>query len=129
MENVSEARPDETVSEIPQSRAIALPKTVAALMEQKKSKQTSTLNDQVETVHLSLWEKPEYQRFLDAVYKEQAIEGDLFCDDIEASRLIRDEARKQGNAYVSGQKLATIRKALMVVLRRYRISRTERRDD
>ena len=129
MENVSEVRPDETVSEFSQSTAMALPKTVKALMEQKKSKMTSTLNDQVDTVHLSLWEKPEYQRYLDAVYKEQAIEGDLFCDDIEASRLIREEARRQGNAYVASQKLATIRRALMVVLRRYQISRTERRDN
>jgi len=110
------------------SKAIALPKTVAQLIEQKKGKRQATLNDQVDQLHVLLWENQKYQAFLDAVYKEQAVEGDLKLDDAEAARMIRDEAKKQGNTYVAGQKLATIVNALNVVLRRYCISRRERRE-
>jgi hypothetical protein len=35
---------------------------------------------------------------------------------------------EDGNKYVASQKLATIRKALMVVMRRYGMSRKERRE-
>ncbi|MCB1773569.1 MAG: hypothetical protein KDI88_08120 [Gammaproteobacteria bacterium] len=107
---------------------IALPPTVSDLIEQRKSKTKKTLHDQVEDLHLSLWENAAYQALLDAVYPEQAIEGSLFADDFEAARMIREAAKKKGNAYVAGQKLETLRKSLSVVLRRYGISRKERRD-
>ena len=130
MENVSEVRPDDVVSEIPQSKAttIALPPTVSALIEGRKSRKTATLNDMVDTIHLNLWEDPEYREFLDAVHREDAVEGDLFCDDIRASEMIREKASAEGNRYVAKKNLATIRKSLLVVLRRYGISRRERRE-
>lgn len=106
----------------------ALPSTVAMLVEQKKTKQKATLNDMIDALHLSLWEDPEYQKFLDAVYNEQAVEGSTACDDVEASRMLRKKAREQGNQYIAGLKLATIMKGLHVVLRRYGISRKERRE-
>jgi hypothetical protein len=120
-ENVEDIKPSENTS-------LALPRTVQELIEQRKSKQKRTLNDMIETLHISLYENTEYQRYLDAVHSEQAVEGDLFCDDIEASRMIRAKAREDGNKYVASQKLATIRKALMVVMRRYGMSRKERRE-
>jgi len=130
MENVSEVRSDSNVSDIPRSTStsVALPPTVADLIEQKKTRKSRTLNDMIDDVHLHLWENPEYRSFLDAVHREDAVEGDLFCDDIRASEMIREQARKEGNRYVAEKNLATIRKSLLVVLRRYGISRRERRE-
>jgi hypothetical protein len=120
---------DVAAEAIEPSKQVALPRTVQDLLNQRKTGQHKTLNDFVEAIHLSLWEVPEYQGYLRAVYVEQAIEGDLFCDDIEAARMIRERASKEGNAVVKDEKLATIRKALLVVLRRYRIDRKGRRGE
>jgi len=107
---------------------IALPSTVSALIEQRKTKTRQTLNDQVESVHMQLWANESYRKLLDAVYPEMAVEGSLVADDFEAARMIRNEASEIGSAYVASQKLDTLRKALGVVLRRYSISRKERRE-
>lgn len=123
---MSESGSDSTIDE---SKQVALPATVQDLLNQRRTGQHKTLNDFVEAIHLSLWETPSYQNYLRAVYVEQAIEGDLFCDDIEAARMIRERARRDGNAVVKDEKLATIRKALLVVMRRYRIDRKGRRGD
>lgn len=119
----------EGVEGIEREKEVALPRTVQDLLNQRKTGQQRTLNDFVEAIHLSLWEDATYQSFLKAVYVEQAVEGDLFCDDIEAARMIRARALKDGNEIVKREKLATIRKALLVVLRRYRIDRKGRRGE
>jgi len=123
-------QPNETanVAEINQSTAIALPATVEDLIAQRKSQTQKTLNDQVETIHLALWPDDQYRAFLDAVHKEQAVEGDLYVDDVMAAQLIRGKAREMGNGYVAKQNLATIRKSMQVVLRRFGIGRRERRE-
>jgi transcriptional regulator of acetoin/glycerol metabolism len=108
-------------------KAIALPKTVADLLDQRKGNRARTLNDDVEAIHLSLWEVPEYQRLLDAVTSEDAVEGSLTIDDAKAAEMIRTEAAKKGNRLVASKKLGTIVQALHVVMRRYGISRKERR--
>lgn len=108
--------------------AIALPRTVSALMEQKKTSNQRTLNDHVESIHLSLYEDAEYQQLIDAVYPEQAVEGSLIADDLEAARMIREKARAIGDLTVANQKLATLVKSLGVVLRRFGIGRKERRE-
>lgn len=87
-----------------------------------------TLNDHVEDIHLSLVESGNYRGFLKAIYDEQAVEGSLGADNIMAAQMIREKAREIANDVVSKEKLATISKALGVVLRRYGLSRNERRD-
>lgn len=109
--------------------AISLPSSVKALLDNRKRPMKTTLNDQVETIHVVLWENEKYRNFLDAVYSEQAVEGDLHIDDSEAARMIRDYAMDNGMLYVAEQKLGTLVKAMNVVMRRYRISRKERRLD
>ena len=121
-ENVGDATPNERGTEI------ALPVTVASLIEQRKSKTKRTLNDLVDDIHLQLYEDADYRRYIDAVMNSQAAEGSLICDDIAASYMIRDKARELGSKYVASQNTATLRTALQVVLRRYGISRKERRE-
>jgi hypothetical protein len=64
---------------------------------------------------------------LTAVYDEQAVEGSLAADNIEAARMIREKAKTIEDHSLAHEKLATISKSLGVVLRRYHLSRKERR--
>jgi len=127
-ENVEQMHTEESEKATDAGSSIALPRTVSALMEQKKTKNQRTLNDHIESIHLSLYEEEEYQKLLDAVYSEQAVEGSLIADDFEAARMIREKARSIGDKTVTIQKLATIVKAMNVVMRRYGIGRKERRE-
>ena len=67
-------------------------------------------------------------RLLDAVYDDEAVEGSLAADNLEAAAMIRDRAVKLGMTELADKKKATIAKALGVVLKRYELSRTERRN-
>ena len=95
---------------------------------QRKLKARRTLNDLVEDVHRILVEDPNYLRLLDAVYDDEAVEGSLAADNLEAAAMIRDRAVKLGMTELADKKKATIAKALGVVLKRYELSRTERRN-
>lgn len=114
-------------NEIIRPRPPSLPTTREEMIAQRKSEMHRTLNDHVEDIHLALYTDPDYQRLLDAVYDEDAVEGSLAADNLEAATMIRDYARKdKRNPYVGDKKKATISKALGVVLRRYGMSRKER---
>lgn len=104
----------------------ALPSTYVDLMAHRRWKIGVSLNDAVDEIHKSLWEDEDYQRLLYATYDEHAVEGSLAADNIEAARMVRTYATKIGSV-VAREKLATIAKALGVVLRRYGLSRKERR--
>jgi hypothetical protein len=108
----------------------ALPETAADLLGLRKSQTRRTLNDQIEEIHLALYDTDEkYTEYLYAVYDEQAIEGSLAADNFKAAEIIREYARKKESIEVARQKLATIVKCLNVVLRRYKgMSRKERRN-
>lgn len=95
----------------------------------RKSPFNRTLNDLVEEIHIELVNSNEnYRKFLDAVYDEQAVEGSLVADNLEAARIIREAALKERKVAVSNQKLATLSKALNLVLKRYNQSRKDRRN-
>lgn len=114
-------------TEVVRPRPPALPATTTDLLAQRKQDPHRTLNDHVEAIHVQLYENAEYQRFLDAVYDEDAVEGSLAADNLQAAQMIRNKAREAGHdPYVAEKKLATISKALGVVLRRYGMSRKER---
>jgi malonyl CoA-acyl carrier protein transacylase len=94
-------------------------------------KQKRTINDLVEDIHRELLldeDKSElYQSYLSAVFDEEAVEGSLAADNIEAARMIRERAHLD-NSEIATKKLATIAKALGIVLRRYHESRQYRRN-
>jgi len=104
----------------------ALPESTQDLLALRKSMRERTLNDHVDDAHVVLWSDANYRRALEAVYDEDAVEGSLAADNFIAANLIREYARKSKNAYLEEKKLATIVKALNVVLRRYGIGRKER---
>ena len=106
-----------------------LPETVGELLDLRMSDFHRTINDLVEEVHLKLWPDANYRKFLYAVHDSQAIEGSVSFDNHEAATMIREYARKtNADGEVALAKKATINTALAVVLRRYGISRKQRRN-
>jgi hypothetical protein len=85
------------------------------------------LNDAVAEIHVTLWSTaPDYRGLLNAVHDEDSVEGSLACDDYVAAVMIRNFARGTGNLHVKNKKLATIIRALHVVMMHHGISREER---
>lgn len=118
-------------SAVARPKPAPLPATQDDLLARKTMMAQKNLNDEVDEIHFALWSDQSYQDYLDAVYDEQAIEGSLAFDDSEAARAIRTYAQMDANRVryprTAREKLAIIAKALHVVLRRYHISRKERR--
>ena len=107
---------------------VPLPKTRKELEALRKIKRPHNLNEEVDQLFVTLWEESEpFRSYLDAVHSEQSIEGSLFLDDSEAARIVREFAADSGRDYVARQKLATLIKALHVVMKRYGLGRQERR--
>jgi hypothetical protein len=104
-----------------------LPTTTSDLMAQRKGNAKRTLNDMVEELHLGLFEDEKYRGYLWATYDEQAKEGSLSADNVMAAMMLRERAKKMDSP-VALEKLATISKALGVVLKRYGETRKERRN-
>lgn len=93
-------------------------------------KPATDINGQVdEIVSRILIEDEEFRRLLEALDPEQAVEGDLKTDDHMAALKIREAAIRNGISPLATEQLATIRKALNLVMRRYGICRKERRDE
>jgi len=107
---------------------VPLPATVEDMIARRNTTPNRTLNDYVDDIHKALWSRnsAEYRALLDAVYDEDAVEGSLSIDNAKAAEMIRDYANRSDIPYISSKKLATIVKALNVVLRRYKMTRKER---
>jgi hypothetical protein len=107
---------------------VPLPTTRGDLVVLRKLKaKLKPLNDQVEEVVEQLIEDEKFNRYLQAVYDEQAVEGSCAADNIGAAIMIREKAIELGLP-LADEKWATISKSLGVVLRRYGISRKERQN-
>ena len=71
-----------------------LPETATEFLAHRKMKATRSLKDQVEDVHIALYDDKSYKALLEAVYNEQAVEGSLAADDFKAAELIREKAKQ-----------------------------------
>ena len=110
-----------------QIKPTALPATRDELLARKTMKRGPTLNDDVDRIHVILWDNPDYRRFHDAVFDADAVEGSLTADNFEAARIIREYARQHDEvSYIGRKNLTTLVKSMNVVLRRYHMSRQER---
>jgi hypothetical protein len=121
----------EQVEKVRKPEPPALPTTISDWKRFIKTHRT--INDEVESIHLQLFDDEEqgerYGKLLYAVYDEQAVEGSLSCDNCLIAQMIRDTARATSESHpLTREKLATISKALGVVLRRYHQDRKERRN-
>jgi len=108
-----------------------LPVSVEAWDEALIVKDQRTINDHAQDIHRRLLRGEtanQYKAYLLAVYDEQAVEGSLSIDNSKAAEMIRNRATElDANHPLASEKLATIVKALGVVLRRYEQDRRSRR--
>lgn len=118
---------DPLAGDVPRNRSIApaLPRGVAGWV--RKIAHERNLNDLVEDVHLRLVDNEKYLKLLEATHDAEAVEGSLSADNVMAAIMIRDAAREYEVHGVDNQKLGSIVRALGVVLRRYEVSRKERK--
>jgi len=82
----------------------------------------------VEDIHRILVDDEKYRKLLRATYDAHAVEGSLSMDNALVAMMIREKARQIGQTEVAEEKLAVINLALGVVLRRYHMSRKQRRN-
>jgi hypothetical protein len=116
---------DESNFKVP--AAPALPATRLELEALRKSKKIPTINEAVDAICDSLWEVPDFQRFLLAIDDSQAVEGSTKIDDTKAAEMIRDYGVQHGIRNVAEAKLHAVVLAMRVKLRRHGQSREERR--
>jgi hypothetical protein len=110
---------------------VVLPPPLPANIEDwtRYIKSERTLNDLVEDVHRILVPESErYRELLRATRDPQAVEGSLSMDNALVALMIREKAVQMENTEVATANLATINLALGVVLRRYHLSRKQRRN-
>ena len=105
-----------------------IPRSGREMLKHRKSSTTTSVNDAVEAVYLALLDDDDFHKAIDAVYNTQAAEGSLLADDFSACIIIRDYAKANNHTMVGLQNLATLRHCLGVVLRRFGMSRKERRE-
>lgn len=105
-----------------------LPRDTGAMLSMRKNKRYLNINDEIEKLHAILWNNDDYYALLDAVSDADAMEGSTFCDDVCAAQMIKALAAESGNSYIATKPLAAIVIALRVVLRRYELSRSQRRE-
>jgi hypothetical protein len=106
-------------------RAPTLPRTKEELFAGKTRQRT--LNDYVHDVHVDLWDNPEYQKLLEAVTNDEAVEGSIKADNLMAARMIREVAITEGNNHLKEKPLTAISKAINVIQDRYKQGRGRRR--
>lgn len=97
-----------------------LPATVEDLDALRKFKKRPSLNDIVEQINRALWNNPEYQKYLSAIWPEETVEGSFICDDIRAVEMIQRYATEHEIAIPpNSNKLSPLMKSLHVVLGKY----------
>jgi hypothetical protein len=108
---------------------VARPMPSLADFKQKRLLKTGrSFNDQLEDIVVELYDDKKFQDLMKGVWDEECVEGSVPADNFSAAELIRVLARKKDEeSDVAKAKLATIVKALNVVMRRYGESRKERR--
>jgi hypothetical protein len=118
------------MNEVAKPKAPALPASYEDMIAGRQMALKLSLNDHVDDLHLALWkDEPEkYLRLIEAVWDEESLEGSCAADDMVLAIMIRDKAKAMGNKFVEDKKLAAIAKSHRVVLKRYGLSRRQRRD-
>lgn len=113
-------------------RLSTLPSTHAELMGRRQLTSERTFNDSIEEAFKALWDDPErggnFRKHLDALYADEAVTGDLFMDDIKAAEMLQSFAEIRKQVEISNAKLKKVHRAMSVVLRRFGLTRKQRRE-
>lgn len=107
------------------------PADLPALFEdwQRVLKSQPTVNDMVESFLPSLVKNPQFLPLVNGVYDDDTVEGTMAADQLCAAIMVRAAASHDDADHpLAKKKLATIAKALNVVLKRYGFGRNQRRE-
>jgi hypothetical protein len=103
----------------------------ARYLMSRDAKSTGSLNDHAEVVFLELYSEEKFKRLLQAVWPEESVNGTLDLDDVEAATMIQERAASSISETIRRRVGEADRKAIVhalrVVMRRYGISRAQRR--
>lgn len=103
-----------------------MPRTKAALLAQRLNKSARDFNDMVEQVLLENIDDQELGDYLEAADNDKAVTGRCDYDDVMAAHRIKELAYGMEIIPVAEEKIATIKRALGVALRRYGLTRKQR---
>lgn len=116
-------------------RPTTIPLPATAAEWKRKVKVTRTINDEMEDIHLALWDAEDeevrnrYHMLLDAVWDDETVEGSQSCDNHEAAQMVRETARAISPKHPLARKnISCLKKVHQVVLRRYGLDRQTRRN-
>jgi hypothetical protein len=104
----------------------SLPKTLDEFIGLRRKPAAMTIIDRVEPIVWALYDDPKFKALTSPLFREQTVEGDFAMDDSEICRMIRAEAVRRDDKVLAQEKLASIKHAFNVVLRRYNMSRKDR---
>lgn len=119
----------DNVKALERPRPPALPATADEMLKRRNIKSNVSLNDEVEKIFLVLIEESErFRALLEAVWPSDAVEGSLGYDTVMAAEMIREYARDKAhkNDFVANRPGNSVKKSLLVVMRRYEIDRKTR---
>ena len=106
----------------------ALPTTSAGLLAQRQRVRKRTLNQDVEAIHLKLWDlDPDYQLLFRSIYPEEAIEGSFQAEDFLSAQKLRVRAQQDGFEIAASANLTAIAKSLRHVRNLLQQGRKQRR--
>jgi hypothetical protein len=102
------------------------PKTLDEFIGLRRKPASITIIDRVEPIVWALYDDQKFKALVAPLFREQTVEGDFAMDESEICRMIRAEAHRREDIVLEKEKLASIKHAFNVVLRRYNMSRKER---
>jgi hypothetical protein len=103
----------------------ATPEEMEALRSLQKEK---PLREHIEPIVLKLISDEDYKKLIWAIYPEQCVEGSFDADDVMAAQMIRLYAKDNSIPEVASQKLSAIDKSHRQALRKFHLTRDQRRD-
>lgn len=86
-----------------------------------------SFTQQVEGLHLELWENPVYRKYWEGIDSDTSQEGSLTHDRAFAAKMIRDLARENGHSDVVHAQTARIAKAATSIMRLHNMGVRQRR--
>lgn len=96
-----------------------LPTTIAELAALRKSNRTRSLNEDVDDINMRLWEDADYRKWFEPLWPTDTIEGTFDDDWHKAAEMVREYAKNNQFPIAANAKIASIRRSLGVVHRRF----------
>lgn len=105
---------------------VVLPTSKGELVAGKVLK-LDNIHDHVEPLFINLWDEEEFRQYFNGVYDSDCAEGSIKADEHMAAMRVRESAIEAGDHFLAKKNIATIVKSLHVVMNRFGLNRSQRR--